>query len=99
MKASVLVEGNVQGVGLRSYVIRLAQEAGLKGLVRNTSNNRVEIFLDGERSAIEQLLYKLRQRRSSSFIGMRVEKIILAYEGETTFTPAWKKYEGFEVDY
>jgi hydrogenase maturation protein HypF len=44
----ILVKGQVQGLGFRPYVYRLAQELGLAGTVRN-SRDGVEIVVEGDK--------------------------------------------------
>lgn len=57
--ADIRVRGQVQGVGFRPFVYRLAQERGLSGWVRNDGAG-VEITLEGAESAVLDLLDRLR---------------------------------------
>ncbi len=56
---SIRVKGIVQGVGFRPFVYSLAQRNHLFGWVRNTSSG-VEIWIEGEASAIEDFSTTLR---------------------------------------
>lgn len=62
------VEGRVQGVGFRYFVMRSAEVLGLAGWVRNRYNGAVEVVAEGERSRLELLLRTLRRGPSSSFV-------------------------------
>ncbi len=53
------MRGQVQGVGFRPFVYRLARELGLQGWVRNDGEG-VEIAVQGEENAIRDLLARLR---------------------------------------
>ncbi|MFN3599677.1 MAG: acylphosphatase, partial [Aquificaceae bacterium] len=48
----VYVSGVVQGVGFRAFTKRVADSYGLSGWVRNLSNGRVEIFVQGDEEVI-----------------------------------------------
>ncbi len=50
-----LVSGTVQGVGFRAYVWREAQALGLRGLVRNRSDGKVEVEACGTGSQLQGL--------------------------------------------
>lgn len=52
----VIVEGRVQGVGFRFFCMKHARERGLTGSVRNLENGMVEIYIQGEDSAINLFL-------------------------------------------
>jgi acylphosphatase len=51
----LLVEGRVQGVGFRWWVVGEAQRLGLKGWVRNRRDGSVEILAIGETEALDRL--------------------------------------------
>ncbi|MFZ5785839.1 MAG: acylphosphatase [Acidobacteriota bacterium] len=54
-----IVEGRVQGVGFRYFVVREAQALGLSGWVRNMADGRVEVLAAGDDSALEVLAGRL----------------------------------------
>ncbi len=57
--AQIRVSGQVQGVGFRPFVFRLAHELGLAGWVRNDSGG-VEIAVEGERLQVARLIERLQ---------------------------------------
>ncbi|WP_316669757.1 acylphosphatase [uncultured Propionibacterium sp.] len=57
----VLVGGLVQGVGFRWYTLQRADALGLSGWVRNLPGGDVELFAQGDDSAVEELVEWLRE--------------------------------------
>jgi acylphosphatase len=54
-QAHWFVTGRVQGVFFRKYTQETAAKLGLRGWVRNTDDERVEVFAAGEADAVEAL--------------------------------------------
>lgn len=80
-----IVDGSVQGVGFRLYVLQQAQTLVLTGWVRNTHDGRVEVTAEGPYLKLEKLLDKLRTGPRSAFV-TEVQKEWLEATGEyTTF--------------
>lgn len=63
-----LVEGHVQGVGFRYFVLNRANQLKLTGWVRNTANGDVEVMAEGDRADLDDLLDALRKGPRSSFV-------------------------------
>ena len=62
MKARLLrIEGRVQGVGYRDWLIRQASSAGLSGWVRNRADGTVEALISGEEAAMGSVLLAARR--------------------------------------
>jgi acylphosphatase len=100
VKMSVIVEGTVQGVGYRALVKFYASQLGIKGLVRNLADGQVEIFCEGPDERIDQLVKYIDIK--SNIIdpsNPNVERIERYHEGRENYSPAWKEYDGFEIDY
>lgn len=55
------VEGRVQGVGFRAFVLEQAFELALTGWVRNRWNGTVEVVAEGQRLDLEKLLTALNR--------------------------------------
>jgi acylphosphatase len=56
-----VIQGRVQGVGFRAFVIDRANALGVKGWVRNRWDGSVEVVAEGEIAILEELLYALHQ--------------------------------------
>jgi acylphosphatase len=63
-----LVEGRVQGVGFRYFVMTAAQELNLTGWVRNCFDGNVEVTAEGMRKDLETLIFFLRKGPRGSFV-------------------------------
>jgi len=60
-RITVMVSGVVQGVGYRAFVRRYALNNGLSGYAENTSDGRVEIVAEGDKSELEHFLVLLKK--------------------------------------
>jgi acylphosphatase len=82
-----VVEGFVQGVGFRQFVLYACLDMGLSGWVRNRWDGSVEVLAEGERVALEKLVTILeRGPRSAQVSGVHTE-----------WSPATGEYAGFNV--
>lgn len=55
------IEGRVQGVGYRDWLVREASRRGLEGWVRNRADGSVEALLAGEEAAVQAVLSACRR--------------------------------------
>lgn len=55
------LQGRVQGVGFRAFVVENAIALGVKGWTRNRWDGSVEVVAEGERPTLESLMSVLRQ--------------------------------------
>jgi acylphosphatase len=85
----VVVSGRVQGVWFRGGTQNAARDAGVSGWVRNLPDRRVEALLQGERTALEKVLYFLRTGPP----GARVTDI------DVSWRPPGEILHGFEIRY
>ena len=67
-KLEITISGRVQGVGFRYFVLQNAIELGIKGYVRNTYNEKVEVVAVAEKSAMENFLLELRKGPRMSIV-------------------------------
>ncbi len=87
--ARIWVSGVVQGVGFRFYVIRVAQEYGLKGITKNLADGRVYIEVEGDKGLIQDFLKDVR-------IGPRLSRVT---DMEIVWADYSNKYSRFDIDY
>ena len=55
-----IVHGRVQGVFFRSFVAEVATKLGLFGYVRNLRDGTVEVYAEGEKEQLEELIKHLK---------------------------------------
>ena len=56
----VRIEGRVQGVGFRNWMLSVAVELGIGGWVRNRHDGAVESIISGPSAAVETMLERCR---------------------------------------
>ena len=99
-RARILVYGDVQDVGYRALVKRWARRLGIKGLVRNLPDGRVEIFCEGDEESIRDFIERIEVKGDPEDpFSAYTEKIEVFWEGEKGYRRPWKKYKNFEIDY
>ena len=100
VKAKVIVEGNVQGVGYKALVRQTARNLRIEGFVRNLKDGTVGIFCEGSRNDIEKFLKKIKVKGDpENVFTLDVSKIKCYWEGKTGYVEPKEKYEGFEIDH
>jgi acylphosphatase len=75
-----LIDGRVQGVGFRNFVLIKAEELDLTGWVRNTYQGQVEVLAEGPRPALEIFFEQLKVGPGPAFV--------------TTITQDWEPATG-----
>lgn len=81
------VYGRVQGVFFRSFTSRKARDLGLTGYVRNMPDGTVEVYAEGEKEKLEELIAALKVGPPAA----KVEKVA------THWSDYSGKYPGFVV--
>lgn len=63
MKKSIrlFITGSVQGIFFRQFIKDKADKIGVKGYARNLEDGRVEIFIEGNKDNVEQMLAFCKQ--------------------------------------
>jgi acylphosphatase len=75
VRVHVWVQGRVQGVGFRAFVVDRAEALGLTGWVRNVGWETVESVAEGSRKEIEMFIKTLKTGPSVSRVDdCRVEE-------------------------
>ena len=59
-RAEILVNGLVQGVGFRYFVVRAAQRLGLKGYTKNLYSGEVLTVAEGPKYLLEELYNQIK---------------------------------------
>ncbi len=83
----VYVSGRVQGVAFRYSAIRQAHLLGVTGWVKNASDGRVELLIEGEDTAVGQMIDWCHQGPRMAHV-TQVQEDVAAYSG---------KYPAFDV--
>lgn len=78
-RATIFVRGRVQGVGFRWWARAQALELGLVGYARNLPDGRVEVYAQGGRQAIEELVDAVGEFPSSTRRPGRVDGTVVQW--------------------
>ena len=87
--AEIVVEGQVQGVGFRQFILRRASQLGVAGFVMNLKDGRVRVRAEAARGVLEELVRDLEKGPPLS----RVERVSVRW------LPATGRFAGFNIRY
>lgn len=79
--------GQVQGVGFRFTVQRIALDLKLSGWIRNLPDGRVEMAAEGEEGALKQLLDQIK----TGFLEPHIQNETVTWETAT------EEFDGFNI--
>ena len=79
---NIRVEGRVQGVWYRSWLIQEANHRALAGWVRNRSDGTVEAVISGPRNPVDEVLALCRKGPPAARVDHLTIKVGEAPEGE-----------------
>lgn len=82
--ARFVVQGRVQGVGYRYFVLRHAEELGVAGYARNQPDGTVEVVAEGEDAALSTLELRLQEGPSFAHVS-GVDRQPIAARGASGF--------------
>ncbi len=88
-RVHIIVKGFVQGVFFRSNTKKTAIELGLKGYVKNLSDEKVEVVAEGDEKEINELIEFCKKGPSAA----KVEDIDIIFEKPRD------EFKDFEVRY
>jgi acylphosphatase len=78
------VNGRVQGVGYRYFVLREAESLGITGFARNLPDGRVEVVAEGPEEALAR--FEARLREGPAFASVTsVERVDAPARGDAGF--------------
>ncbi len=78
------IEGSVQGVGYRHWMVRMAGSLGVSGWVRNRADGSVEAQVEGEAVVVEELLRLCRRGPIAARVSL-IREDLVAPEGAVGF--------------
>ena len=68
IRAHLIIEGRVQGVGYRANTRRMANKLNLRGWVRNLRNGDVEILVEGPEIEVQKLIVWCHRGPTSAYV-------------------------------
>jgi acylphosphatase len=81
-----LFSGNVQGVGFRYRTVQVARRFPLAGFVRNLSDGRVELVVEGDLGELDRFLASIQSEMNDFIADVQIET-----------SPATGEFDGFEM--
>ncbi len=88
-RVGVIIRGDVQNVGFRSWIKHKAGHLGLKGWVKNNLDGTVEAVFEGEDHKIEEILDECKRGPPGSYV-----ENVEAEEGKFR-----NEFDGFDIVY
>jgi len=88
IRAHIIFNGQVQGVGFRFTVQRFALNLGLVGWVKNLPNGSVEVLTEGQKESIEKLCQNIEDYFNGNIQNKNIQ-----------ITPAQSDFKDFQISY
>jgi acylphosphatase len=83
-RAVIIVKGNVQMAGFRTFIKNMADSLNVKGFAENLSNGSVKIVCEGEKEKINALVNSIKENPPSFVSVEELEVMYEKYKGEFT---------------
>ncbi len=83
----ITVSGQVQGVGYRYFIARTASELNINGYAMNLYSGEVEIFAEGKKALLEELVEKAKKGPPHAYVN----------KAEIDWLVFKNKYNNFEI--
>lgn len=80
-KVHILIQGRVQGVFFRATAREVANSLGVKGWVRNRWDGKVELMVEGNEDAVNEMVKWCHQGPAGASV-TNVEVEVKPFEGE-----------------
>lgn len=90
IRAEIVVEGDVQKVGYRDFVQKVARKLGVKGYVENLRDGNVQIVCEAEEAVLNGFVEGINVKDDF----MKVEKVQIVERSEAT-----GEFDFFEIKY
>jgi acylphosphatase len=68
MSIRVIISGDVQGVGFRTFISRHAKKSGIFGWVKNRQDETVEALFQGEEKKVELMIQLCKQGPETAWV-------------------------------
>lgn len=82
----IRVNGLVQGVGFRYYTLRIAEQFGATGFVKNNIDGSVSAEIQTREDLINQLIAEIKRGPSHAYVREFEKMEIAIIEGEMEFS-------------
>ena len=105
IKAKLIISGDVQGVGLRAYIKRIARINGIKGIVRNLEDGTVEVYCKCKNMiTLEKFCNMIMERKrkdEKDIFSPIVEDIKICEESNLNYKKGKvpKEFKAFDIEY
>ncbi len=84
-RINLIIEGYVQGIGYRYFIMRSANMLKITGWVRNHTNGNVEVEVQGEEKVVTDFVNTLKTRHRWAKIDNIYEKLLPVNSNEFGF--------------
>ncbi|MBI5000767.1 MAG: acylphosphatase [Euryarchaeota archaeon] len=101
VRARLVISGNVQDVGYRTLIRKVANKMKVNGIVRNLEDGNVEVYCECANKEIVTKFCKNIEKKSSTedmFI-LNVESIKIYEEGSKEYGDPKTDFKVFKIDY
>jgi len=95
--ARIVVEGEVQRVGYRDFVQKVARKLGVKGYVENLKDGNVQIVCEAEESVLEGFVGKINVKED--IVGVERIRIVERFKTAIGFDCFEVKYGRLEEEF
>lgn len=105
VRARLVISGDVQGVGLRAFIKRIARMYGIRGVVRNLEDGTVEVYCeckdDQTLKKFHEIISSRKRKDEKDIFSPHVENIKIYEESEANYKTGRepKKFGLFDIEY